>query len=64
MHKTTRRTTPSSQPFSSSPGKRVLQLSMETIRTLSSAELSHAISGCPLTSTPTTLADGTDSSAC
>jgi len=47
---------------SKSPNKRVLQLSQETVRTLGSDELSQAASGCPNTSSPTTL-DG-DTGTC
>jgi hypothetical protein len=40
---------------SKSSGKRVLQLSQETIRTLSHDELTQAVAGCPNGSSPTTL---------
>lgn len=50
MRKTTRR-----MSSSKSLEKRVLKLSQETVRTLSSEELSQAVSGCPTGSTPTTL---------
>jgi hypothetical protein len=36
-----------------SPKKRELQLSQETVRTLSSQELSLAVAGCPTGSNPT-----------
>ena len=40
---------------SKSPSKRVLQLSQETVRTLTHDELSQAVAGCPNGSSPTTL---------
>ena len=40
---------------SKSPKKRALQLSQETVRKLSSDELSQAAAGCPNNSRPTTL---------
>jgi len=40
-----------------SPTKRVLQLSQETVRTLSSEELAKAAAGCPTGSSPTTQQD-------
>jgi hypothetical protein len=44
----------SSRPLSSkSPKKRVLQLSHETVRTLTTEELVQAVTGCPTTSDPT-----------
>jgi hypothetical protein len=62
MHKNIRRRVSSSNKSSQAPGKQVLQFSKETIRALTSTELSHAASGCPFTSGPTTVAD--DSGAC
>jgi hypothetical protein len=44
---------------SKSPNKRVLQLSKETVRALTSKELSQAVGGCPTGSSPTTLEQDT-----
>lgn len=57
MRKTSRRLTPPQQP-----SRRVLQLSQETVRTLSQEQLSIAASGCPTGSWPTTVQQ--DSGAC
>ena len=56
MRKTARRT--SSVTSSQSPSKRVLQLSRETVRVLTAAELPLAVSGCPTGTNPTTIQDG------
>jgi len=63
MHKTIRRRSSSSgTPSSQSPSKRVLQLSQETLRALTSTELTQAVSGCPTGSTTTQI--GIDTSSC
>jgi len=63
MHKTIRRRSSSSGTSSSqSPSKRALQLSKETIRALSSTELTQAASGCPTGSTTTQI--GVDTETC
>lgn len=49
MRKTTRRIS-----ASKSLDKRVLKLSQETVRMLSSEELVHAVSGCPTGTNPGT----------
>ena len=63
MHKNIRRRVSSSSK-SQAPRKQVLQFSKETIRALTSTELSHAVSGCPFLTNPTTKQDGTNSGAC
>jgi len=40
------------------PTKRELQLSLETVRTLTSEELLQVVTGCPTGSGPTTQRDG------
>lgn len=50
MRKMTRRIS-----ASKSLDKRVLKLSQETVRMLSSEELAYAASGCPTGTSPTTL---------
>ena len=63
MHKTIRRPGSSSgSPSSQSTRKRVLRLSQETLRALTSTELSQAVSGCPTGSTTTQI--GLDTSTC
>lgn len=59
MRKTAHRISPFESP-KSSPRKRVLQLSQETVRTLTSDELLQAVSGCPTGSSPTTQQDSGD----
>ena len=44
--------------------KRALQVTKETIRILTPAELSHAVSGCPLDSSTETQRTLGDSGAC
>jgi hypothetical protein len=58
MRKAARRSILSSKSTSQSPNKRVLTLSQETIRTLTSEQLSQAVSGCPTISNGTQGADG------
>jgi hypothetical protein len=55
MRKTTRGRISSSPSPSQSPRQRVLTLSQETVRTLTSKELALAVSGCPTGSSPTTF---------
>ena len=60
MHKQVRRPILSSR----TPPKRVLQLSLETVRRLSSEELSHVVAGCPTgTGSSTTTLHGNGSDA-
>lgn len=62
MRKTSRLRNPSVASPSSSK-RRVLQLSQETVRTLSSEEQALAVSGCPTGSWPTSSIQ-VDSGAC
>jgi len=63
MNKNIRHRVSSSSKSLQAPRKHVLQFSKETIRALTSTELSHAVSGCPTVSN-TTLLDGTNSGVC
>ena len=45
-------------------GRRALRLSQETVRALSSDELTLAVSGCPTGSWPTTTTIDVNSGAC
>jgi hypothetical protein len=55
-----KQTRPVSSPRSAlkSPTKPALRLSLETVKVLVSEELSHVVSGCPWTTSPTTDNDG------
>lgn len=57
MRKKPLRRISSSQLTSKTPRKRGLRLSLETVRTLTSKDLSLAVSGCPITTDPTTQAN-------
>ncbi len=50
--------------LSRSLDKRVLQVSLETVRTLTSEDLPQVVAGCPTTTAPTTQPPVGDSGRC